>query len=138
MKYQALVKEAENAKRRSHSPYSGFRVGAALLTKSGEIYSGCNIESSSFSLTICAERAAIFKAFSESERYFRAMAIATDSPEFVSPCGACRQVIQDLAGNIEIVLVNSRGKTRTYKSRTLLPLPFRDKLLPIRRKPHKT
>ena len=134
MDFQALVKAAEQAKKHSHSPYSRFRVGAALLAKSGKVYSGCNIESSSFSLTICAERTAIFKAVSESEKHFRAMAIATDTVEFVSPCGACRQVIHDLAGNIELVLVNSKGKTKRYNSRALLPIPFRDKLLPIQRK----
>jgi cytidine deaminase len=133
--YQALAKAAKHAKNSSHSPYSRFRVGAALLTKSGKVYSGCNIESSSFSLTICAERTALFKAVSESEREFRAMAIATDTEAFVSPCGACRQVIHDLAGNIEIILVNSKGKTKKYRSRALLPVPFRDNLLPIQRIP---
>jgi cytidine deaminase len=133
VKHQALVRAAETAKHHSHSPYSGFRVGAALLTASGRVFSGCNIESSSFSLTLCAERTAIFKAVSEGEKHFRAMAIATDSEEFVSPCGACRQVIQDLTGNIDIVLVNSHGKTRSYKMAKLLPLPFRDKVLPNRR-----
>ncbi|HEY6191987.1 MAG TPA: cytidine deaminase [Bacteroidota bacterium] len=131
MNYQALAKAAKQAKKHSYSPYSRFRVGAALLAKSGKVYSGCNIESSSFSLTICAERTALFKAVSESEKSFSAMAIATDSEEFVSPCGACRQVIHDLAGNIELILVNSKGKTKSYKSGALLPVPFRDKLLPI-------
>jgi cytidine deaminase len=134
LKYRDLIAAAVKAKSRSHSPYSGFRVGAALLARSGKVYSGCNIESSSFSLTVCAERTALFKAVSESDRKFKAMAIATDSPRFVSPCGACRQVILDLAGSIDIVLVNSGGKTRTYRSKSLLPAPFLDKLLPARRK----
>ncbi|HYQ86179.1 MAG TPA: cytidine deaminase [Bacteroidota bacterium] len=130
MKYQGLVKAAQNAKQYSYAPYSDFRVGAALLTRAGKLYSGCNIESSSFSLTICAERTALFKAVSGAERHFVAIAVATDSDDFVPPCGACRQVIHDLAGDIDVVLVNRRGKTRLHKSAALLPHPFQDKLLP--------
>ena len=130
VKYQGLVKAAQTAKQFSYSPYSDFRVGAALLTSAGKLYSGCNIESSSFSLTICAERTALFKAVSGADRHFVAIAIATDSDDFVPPCGACRQVIQDLAGDIDVVLVNRKGKTRMHKSADLLPYPFQGKLLP--------
>ncbi len=129
MKYNALVKAAQKAKSRSHSPYSGFRVGAALLTSTGSVITGCNIENSSFSLTICAERTALFKAVSEGSRSFRAIAIATDSERFIPPCGACRQVIQDLAGDIDIILVTKRGKTMATRLRELLPMPFDESLL---------
>jgi cytidine deaminase len=122
--YTRLIKAALRAKNRSYSPYSKFRVGAALLTSSGKIYTGCNIESSSFSLTICAERTALFKAVSESQKKFKAIAIASDAKDFISPCGACRQVILDLAGNIDVVLSNRKGATRVMKMANLLPLPF--------------
>jgi len=128
-KYSGLIKAAVRAKNRSYSPYSKFRVGAALLTSSGKIYTGCNIESSSFSLTICAERTALFKAVSESQKRFKAIAIASDAKDFISPCGACRQVILDLAGNIDVVLSNGKGSTTVIKMANLLPLPFDDREL---------
>ena len=122
--YQKLIKAARIAKLRSYSPYSGFRVGAALLTTSGKTYTGCNIENSSFSLTICAERTAIFKAVSESQSEFKAIAIASDAKDFVTPCGACRQVISDLAGNIDILLTDGDGSIKLLTTNELLPLPF--------------
>lgn len=130
MNYKKLVHAARIAKQHSYSPYSKFRVGAALLTASGKVFSGCNIESSSFSLTICAERTAIFKALSEGRHRFKAMAISSDLEEFISPCGACRQVILDLAGNIDIILSNKHGKTTMTKANALLPLPFTGDSLP--------
>ena len=110
--------------RHSYSPYSQFRVGAALLTESGGVYTGCNIESSSFSLTICAERTALFKAVSEGKRKFKAIAISADASEFISPCGACRQVMMDLAGDIDVILTNRRGTMKVLKAGSLLPFPF--------------
>jgi cytidine deaminase len=127
--YKQLVTEAQKAKEFSHSPYSHFRVGAALLTKSGKIFSGTNIETSSYSLTVCAERTALFKAISEGENKFSAIAIATDQNEFISPCGACRQVIMDLAGNIDVILSSNNGKTKLVKMKELLPLAFGEKNL---------
>lgn len=124
MKYSTLAKKAETAKKNSFSPYSKFRVGAALLTSSGRIYTGCNIENSSFSLTICAERVALFKAVSEGENKFKAMAIASDSEQLISPCGACRQVMFDLAPDIDVILTSSKGQTSIIKSSSLLPKPF--------------
>ena len=129
MNYTALIQAARKAKRYSRAPYSNFRVGAALLTKSGKIYTGCNIENSSYSLTICAERTALFKALSESRPVFVALAIASDSQEIITPCGACRQVILDLAGDIDVVLTNRSGKMKIMKSRELLPHPFTEKSL---------
>jgi len=128
-KYKKLVEAAQHAKRNSYSPYSNFRVGAALLSKSGEIFEGCNVENSSYSLTNCAERTALFKAISEGERGFTAIAISTDTEDFTTPCGACRQVIMELAGNIDVILVSASGKTKTIKMKKLLPLPFDHTLL---------
>lgn len=122
--YSSLLKHARVAQKRSHSPYSRFRVGSALLTTSGKIYKGCNIEVSSYGLTICAERTAIFKAVSEGEKKFRAIAIVSDERGFISPCGACRQVIMDLAGDIDIVMSNGAGKYKTLLTSELLPHPF--------------
>ena len=127
MKYSALVQAAKKAKRYSRAPYSNFRVGAAVLTKSGKIYTGCNIENSSYSLTICAERTALFKALSESRPVFVALAITSDSHELITPCGACRQVILDLAGDIDVVLTSRNGKTKVMRSGELLPYPFTEK-----------
>jgi cytidine deaminase len=124
MDYKTLVKHAQAARRYSFSPYSKFRVGAALLTKNGKVYTGCNIENSSYGLTICAERTAIFKAVSEGHRTFKAIAIATDESEFTEPCGACRQVLMDLAGNIDFVMSKGNRQLKVLKLSDLLPHPF--------------
>lgn len=118
------MKAALLAKRRAYAPYSGFRVGAALLASDGRVYSGCNIEISTFALTLCAERTAIFKAVSEGDRNFKAIAVVSDDPEYTPPCGACRQVLMDLAGNIDILMVNKVGKVRILKLNKLFPHAF--------------
>jgi len=125
--HKNLAESAIKAKQNALPKYSNFYVGAALLTKDDKVYSGCNVESSSYSLTICAERNAIFKAISEGERNFKALAVAGDTEDFISPCGACRQVISDLCGEIDIVLVNSKGKYIIKKTSELLPFAFGDK-----------
>ncbi|MFQ5798569.1 MAG: cytidine deaminase [Bacteroidota bacterium] len=125
MSYQKLVAAAQKAKRFSYSPFSKFKVGAAVVTRSGTIYTGCNIEISSFALTICAERTALFKAVSEGERNFVAVAIASGGSALTPPCGACRQVLMDLAGDIDVVMTNHRGKKRVMRLRDLFPHPFR-------------
>ena len=102
-------------------------MGASLLTSEGKVYTGCNIESSSYSLTICAERNAIFKAVSEGEREFKAIAVAGDTEDYISPCGACRQVISDLCGEIDVILVNGNGDYIVKKTSELLPFAFGDK-----------
>ncbi|HEY4612329.1 MAG TPA: cytidine deaminase [Bacteroidota bacterium] len=123
-RYQELVNNARHAKKRAHTPYSHFPVGAALLAANGRIYTGCNVEVSSYGLTICAERTAIFKAVSEGERNFKAIAIVSNDPDITPPCGACRQVLWDLAGNIDIIMANPKGKTKTLKLKTLIPHAF--------------
>jgi len=127
MDYKSLAVKAADAKSKALPTYSDFHVGAALLTEDDKIYTGCNIESSSYSLTICAERTAIFKAISEGERKFKAIAVAGDTEGFISPCGACRQIISDLCGNIDVVLVNSKNETKVLKTSELLPFAFSDK-----------
>ena len=129
MNYKPLIRRARLAKKYSHSPYSKFRVGAALLAASGKIYSGCNIENSSFSLTICAERTALFKAISEGSKKFKAIAIVSDSDDYIPPCGACRQVMLDLAPDMEVILTNSKDDMKILKVRSLVPYPFTKKFL---------
>jgi len=127
MDYKILAEKAAEAKSNALPTYSKFYVGAALLTEDNKIYTGCNVESSSYSLTICAERNAIFKAISEGERKFKAIAVAGDTKDFISPCGACRQIISDLCGEIDIILVNGNNKTKVMKTSELLPYAFGDK-----------
>ena len=124
MNYRTLAKRAAAARKYSHSPYSHFKVGAALLTEGGKVYTGCNIEISSFALTICGERTALFKAVSEGERKFKAIAVATDEKSFTAPCGACRQVIMDLAGDIDFIMSNRNGEIKVMKMNELFPHPF--------------
>ena len=127
MDYKILAEKAAEAKSNALPTYSKFYVEAALLTEDNKIYTGCNVESSSYSLTICAERNAIFKAISEGERKFKAIAVAGDTKDFISPCGACRQIISDLCGEIDIILVNGNNKTKVMKTSELLPYAFGDK-----------
>jgi len=127
MDYKHLAESAIKAKQHAIPTYSNFFVGASLLTSEGKVYTGCNIESSSYSLTICAERNAIFKAVSEGEREFKAIAVAGDTEDYISPCGACRQVISDLCGEIDVILVNGNGDYIVKKTSELLPFAFGDK-----------
>ncbi len=124
-----LLAAAQHAKTLARAPYSKFYVGAALLAASGKIYEGCNVESSSFGLTCCAERVALYKALSEGETDFVRIVVCADTAEFCSPCGACRQVLWDYARNLEVILMNVQGETRTLSLRALLPEAFDDRLL---------
>lgn len=121
---EALIAVATEARRRAHAPYSRFHVGAAVRTTSGRIYAGCNVENASYGLTVCAERVALFKALSEGERAFAALAVVTDVDALTPPCGACRQVIWELCGDIVIVLANLQGRRERVRMRDLLPRPF--------------
>ncbi len=131
MNNTSLVRKAQLAKKFSYSPYSKFRVGAALLTASGKIFTGCNIENSSFSLTVCAERTALFKAISEGQKKFTAIAIVSDAENYIPPCGACRQVMLELAPSMDVILTNSTGKIIVTKVKELIPYPFTKKFLHI-------
>lgn len=119
-----LALKARESRKMAHAPYSGFHVGSALLTAEGKIYTGCNVENSSYSLTNCAERTALFKAISEGERKFRAIAVASDSPDFLPPCGACRQVIADLCGDIDVVMIDKEDTIKIVPISELLPMAF--------------
>ena len=130
MDYKELAQKAVEAKSKALPPYSHFHVGAALLTDKDKVYLGGNIENSSYSLTICAERVAVFKAISEGERNLRAIAIASDDEGFCSPCGACRQVLNDLCGpELDVIMVNHKNELKILKLSQLLPLPFNDEKL---------
>ena len=117
-----LIKKAIEMRSRALAPYSNYRVGAAILTESGKIFSGCNIENSSYSLTICAERVALFKAVSEGEKKFKALSVSTNNAGM--PCGACRQVIWDICGNIQVLICDNNSLITKIESFKLLPMPF--------------
>jgi cytidine deaminase len=119
-----LLQAALAAREHAHAPFSKFRVGAALEDDAGRIHTGCNVENATYGLTVCAERVAIFKAVSEGARKFRRLAVAADTDDLTPPCGACRQIIWEFCGDIEIALVNPRGKTETYRMSQLFPKPF--------------
>jgi cytidine deaminase len=124
---EELVELARQVRERAHAPFSNFKVGAVLETRDGRIFTGCNVENSSYGLSICAERVALFKAISEGARDFVRIAVIADthSGTPVRPCGACRQVISDLmGGEAEIVMANLRGEIETQRVKELLPAPF--------------
>lgn len=121
---QLVIEAALNARERSVAPFSRFLVGAAIRTDSGKIFTGCNIESASYGLTVCAERVAIWKALSEGERNFTDLAIAADTEALTPPCGTCRQIIWEFAKNAAIVLVNLHGDNETLQMKDLLPRAF--------------
>jgi len=120
----ALLSAARAARENAIATFSKFRVGAALRTNSGKVYTGCNVENASYGLTICAERVAIFKALSEGEREFDAIAVVTDADRLTPPCGACRQIIWEFCGDAEVILSNLKGKVEVHRMSTLFPLPF--------------
>ncbi|WP_196590950.1 cytidine deaminase [Pectinatus frisingensis] len=123
MQTDDLIEAAKKAREFSYSPYSKFKVGAAVLAKSGKIYSGCNIENASYGITNCAERTAIFKAVSAGEREFTALAVIADADGPVAPCGACRQVIAEF--NIgQIIMANLKGNIKIVTLEELLPFSF--------------
>lgn len=124
--YKILMDKAKEASRNSYSPFSRFAVGAAVITSNGKIYQGCNVENSSFGLTICAERTAIFKAVSEGEREILAVAIYSPNSDSCYPCGACRQVLYEFQGDTEIdVVTENLGTLEIQKLSYFLPCGFR-------------
>ena len=120
----ALIAAARAAREHAHAPYSNFRVGAALRAASGRIFTGCNVESATYGLTICAERAVVFKAVSEGERGFSALAVVTDSGTLTPPCGACRQILWEFCGDAEVILANLKGDVEVHRMSVLFPRPF--------------
>lgn len=122
MNYNSLIAKAMKAREQAYAPYSHFTVGAALLGKSGRVYTGCNVENASYGLSICAERAAVFKAVSEGERDFKAIAVVTEKG--VTPCGACRQVLMEFGEDMQVIVANESGEYRVLTLRELLPEAF--------------
>lgn len=119
-----LIEAARIARENAYAPFSNFKVGAALEASSGRVFTGCNVENASYGLTICAERVAIFKAISEGERNFRSIAVVADTETLTPPCGACRQIIWEFCGDVEVILANLQGKRETHRAAQLLPKPF--------------
>ena len=124
MEYCQLMKYAEEAKEKSYSPYSRFRVGAALLCKNGKVFTGCNIENASYGLTNCAERTAIYKAISEGITEFEAIAVSGDGEDLLSPCGACRQVLCEFGREIVVIMSDGSKNLLIKKAEELLPYSF--------------
>ncbi len=122
-----LVETAQQMRKKAKAPYSNYTVGAALLTIDDKIFTGCNVESASYSLTCCAERVAIFKAISEGYHSFKAIAIATENGG--SPCGACRQVLWEQCGDIPVFTVDQNNQVKTTSTKVLLPNVFDDQSL---------
>jgi cytidine deaminase len=122
--FQPLIDAASEARRHSVAPFSGFQVGAAVKTESGKVYTGCNIESASYGLTVCAERVAIWKALSEGERQFTELAVVADTDVLTPPCGTCRQIIWEFARGATIVFANLNGQRETFHIADLLPRAF--------------
>ena len=120
----ALIAAALAVRENAFAPFSKFKVGAAIEDFDGEIHTGCNVENATYGLTMCAERVAVLKAISEGARQFRRIAVAADTEVLTPPCGACRQILWEFCGDIEIVLVNPRGKIETWRLKELLPRPF--------------
>ena len=124
MDISRLLEEAQGAKAKAYAPYSGFRVGAALLTGKNRVFTGCNIENASFGLTVCAERVAVYNAVSSGEKDFRALAVIGDGEDCCRPCGACRQVLAEFGGNILIIMANKEKQYEVKPIFELLPEGF--------------
>ena len=125
-----LIDLAKNARRWAHAPYSNFSVGAALLSSDGRVFTGCNVENSTYGLSMCAERVAIFKAISEGAQEISRVAVVTDHDHIAPPCGCCRQMIWEFStSDTEVVLANLSGDTRKYQITELLPEAFDERYL---------
>lgn len=124
-----LIAAAREVRERAFAPYSNFKVGAALRTKDGKVFTGCNVESASYGLTVCAERVAIWKAVSEGEKHFSEIAVVVDTEELTPPCGVCRQIIWEFCRDVPVILANLDGKTETFQMSELLPRAFDSKFL---------
>lgn len=126
---QKLIEAATKARERAYAPYSNFQVGAAVESESGDIYIGCNVESASYGLTVCAERVAIWKGISCGETRFTQIAVVVDTEDLTPPCGVCRQIIWEFCGDVPVILSNLHGKTEMIMMSELLPRAFDSKFL---------
>lgn len=129
MNKEKLIEAANIGRERAFAPYSNFKVGAAVETDDGEIFIGCNVESASYGLTVCAERVAIWKGVSEGKKHFKAVAVVVDTEELTPPCGVCRQIIWEFSGDIPVILANLKGDSEVVQMRDLLPRAFDTKFL---------
>lgn len=126
---EKLIAAAVDVRERAFAPYSNFKVGAAVEAEDGTIFTGCNIESASYGLTVCAERVAIWKAISVGEKKFKQIAVVVDTEQLTPPCGVCRQIIWEFCGDVPVILSNLQGKTETVQMSELLPRAFDSKFL---------
>jgi cytidine deaminase len=124
-----LLEAAADVRTRAYAPYSNFKVGAAVETENGDIYTGCNVESASYGLTVCAERVAIWKGISRGVTKFERIAVVVDTEEPTPPCGTCRQIIWEFCGDVPVILANLHGKKETVMMSELLPRAFDSKFL---------
>ncbi|UCB53485.1 MAG: cytidine deaminase [Candidatus Zixiibacteriota bacterium] len=124
MTEKQLIEKAKRARLKAYAPYSRFKVGAALLTKSGKVYTGANVENATFGLTVCAERVAVFKAVNRGDKEFVKIAVVTDKSPPITPCGACRQVLSEFVKDLKIVCANLKGKVERFTLKELLPEAF--------------
>lgn len=129
MASDVLVTAARAVRERAAADYSGFKVGAALETVDGVIVTGCNVENATHGLTVCAERVAVFKAISDGHRAFTRIVVVADTDAPTPPCGACRQILWEFGGDIEVILANLTEVKATFRMRDLLPMPFDKRLL---------
>jgi cytidine deaminase len=127
MSDEELVEQAKRARENAHAPYSQFKVGAAVLTKNGRVYTGANVENSSYGLTVCAERVALYCAISQGEREFVKLALVSNREDPATPCGACCQVLSEFNPDIEIICANLEGTIKKVSLKRLLPSFFRIK-----------
>jgi cytidine deaminase len=126
---QELIDAARKARDRAHAPYSRFQVGAAVEAEDGTVHTGCNVESASYGLTVCAERVAIWNGVSQGVKKFDRIAVVVDTEDLTPPCGACRQIIWEFCGDATVLLSNLQGKTETMRMSELLPRAFDSKFL---------
>ncbi|WP_054691876.1 cytidine deaminase [Syntrophomonas palmitatica] len=124
MTNEELIAKARQAQQNAYAPYSGFKVGAALLSGDGKVFTGCNVENASYGLSVCAERTAIFKAVSEGIKEFAAMAIAGSGEGFIYPCGACLQVLAEFAPEIKLIITDEKNRSKEYNLQEMLPRLF--------------
>lgn len=128
-KQEELIKAAHIARENAFAPYSNFKVGSAILTEGGEMFTGCNVESATYGLTVCAERVAIWKAVSERKKDFSHIVVVADTPNLTPPCGACRQIIWEFCGDIPVIMANLQGDVETMQMSELLPKAFDSEFL---------
>ena len=129
MEKKELVEAAIAVRENAYAPFSSFKVGSAIEMEDGEVIDGCNVESASYGLTVCAERVAIWKAISQGKRKIKHIAVVADTEELTPPCGVCRQIIWEFGGDIPVTMANLKGKTETVQMKDLLPRAFDTKFL---------